>query len=269
MSILLYRLLTLLNDESYESTNFFISKIMLDNYNNLGFMNISELAKLCNVSISKISKFIRTIGFDDFKQFKSEATFKSNRQETSRFPHIIEYISEFGYIDYFSNIKNDIDNLNSYVDANELKRLAKAIHDSTDVAAFGLMHSEHAALQLQSKLAYYGKHIFTQVNDFKQDNYIRYASKDTLIIIFSDSGNYVNTHQISEGHLRKNELINSKSKIALITSNQNELEYPNVDFVIQYKYTSSIHSYSILYSLISDMIAFEYVKLLKAKKELE
>ncbi len=262
MSVLLYRLLTLLNDEEYGTTDHYITTVMINNFGILSTLQIKQLADLCNVSPSKISKFIRKIGFEDYNQFKLEASFKSKKQEQSRFPHIVDYIEENGYHDYFSRVIEDIKRLDCIINFGTLKELAKEIYEHSEVAVFGLMHSEHAALQLQTKLAYYGKYVFTQVNDFKQEQYIKNASKDTLIIIFSDSGNFINTYQISEGNMKKKTFLDTKAKIILITSNNSYFNPDQIHLIVNYQYTSNIHSYGVLYSMITDLIVYEYKKLL-------
>lgn len=73
----------------------------------------------------------------------------------------------------------------------KVKELARYLVSYKKVASFGLLFSELGAMDLQSKLAYNGKFIITNLNDVKQDDYINNAGEDALIIIYSNSGSYI------------------------------------------------------------------------------
>ena len=73
MYILYNRLITALNEKKPDSTEFYIAKMMIWNLWELPRMSISDVAKMCAVSKSTISKFVRDIGFEDYLDFKLEA----------------------------------------------------------------------------------------------------------------------------------------------------------------------------------------------------
>ena len=63
MGILYDRLLILLNESSSDSTFYHIALAMLQNMELLHSLAINEVADLCRVSKSTISKFIRALGY--------------------------------------------------------------------------------------------------------------------------------------------------------------------------------------------------------------
>ena len=65
-----YRLLNLRNNSGNNSTDSHIVEVMLENINELDRLSIETMAELCDVSKSKLSKFVKTIGFDDYKEFE-------------------------------------------------------------------------------------------------------------------------------------------------------------------------------------------------------
>ena len=79
MGTLLNRLLIILNDGKESSTYYHIANILLCNYDSIQKMTISEVADLCFVSKSTISKFTRYIGFDDFLELKAAASYRSDK----------------------------------------------------------------------------------------------------------------------------------------------------------------------------------------------
>ncbi len=66
MGPLIIRLLTVLNNETTSSTYYHIAQTLLNNYSIIDKSSISDIATLCTVSKSTISKFARSIGFEDY-----------------------------------------------------------------------------------------------------------------------------------------------------------------------------------------------------------
>ena len=80
MYILYNRLITALNEKKPDSTEFYIAKMMIWNLWELPRMSISDVAKMCAVSKSTISKFVRDIGFEDYLDFKAAINDLKNNQ---------------------------------------------------------------------------------------------------------------------------------------------------------------------------------------------
>lgn len=266
MSILLNRLLVILIEEDLYSTNYHIAMVMLENFNQITSMTIGQLAKLCNVSKSTISKFIRKIGFDDYGEFRDSIPNHGHSQYSYNF-NVMNYIESNSFDAYVDVINNDIRLLQATIQSINIDRLVKDIIRYKKVAAFGLLHSQTAAIDLQTKLAYNNKFIFTSMNDVKQNEYIANADEDTLIIIFSHSGNYMIKHQMVSGDIHKSAFDRTKAKIVVITSNHNLLGNTRADYYIEYPCSANISTHSVMYSMISDYIAMRYRSLINKSNE--
>ena len=96
---------------------------------------------------------------------------------------------------YVDAVLRDIRMTYELLDWEKLDRLAAEIYHYEKVAAFGCDFSETAALDLQTKLRDQRKFIVTNIDDQKQADYIRNADDKTLVIVFSDSGEYVQRPQ--------------------------------------------------------------------------
>lgn len=264
MGNLLNRLLIMLNDSDLNSTNYHIAMTLLMNFYSLHNMAIGEVASLCSVSKSTISKFIRILNFDDYADFKASALFRENRYgfNLNYNQNIIEYIEKNNYDNYIKCIQEDIATLNNPSLLSDIKTLAQDLVKYKKVASFGLLFSELGALDLQMKLAYNGKFIITNLDDVKQDTFIRKADSDTLIIIYSNSGFYLQKYQLSEFQEKK-DYSNIKAKIVLITENIEMKNHPSIDDSVIFHHNSTIQSHSILYPLINDRIISEYRQLIK------
>lgn len=262
MSALILRLLFLLNNSEAEATNHHIAQVLLEHFYELENLSISEVAKLAAVSKSTISKFTRSLGYADYAELRYEATFKENRYGFSLNynQNIAEWIEKYGMKSYLDNIQADIDLLQETLDIPRIQELAKALHHYPKVIAIGAVFSELGAMDLQMKLVYNGKFIYTQLSDVKQKNVLKTVDKDTLVIVYSNSGSFIEHEQMSEFHEKK-DFTKLIGKLVLITSNQAMENHPAVDLCVTYGHTSSVQSHSILYPLINDYIIQSYREL--------
>lgn len=262
MGILLNRLLIMLNDSDPKSTDYHIAFTLLMNFYSLCSMPIGEVAKLCSVSKSTISKFTRSIGFESYADFRAAAPFKENKYgfNLNYNQNIIEYVEKNGMDSYLDIIHKDIEECKKSLNIACINELAKDLTLYKKVACFGLLFSQIAAVDLQTKLAYNGKFILSNMNDIKQDEFIRNATEDTLLIIFSNSGGYIKKYQLSEFQEEKN-FSNTKAKVVLITSNAEMEKEADVDLCITFRHTSNVQTHSIIFPIISDMIALRYRQL--------
>ena len=263
MGTLLNRLLVILNDGKESSTYYHIANILLCNYDSIQNMTISEVADLCFVSKSTISKFTRHIGFDDFLELKAAASYRSNKYSNylNYNDNIIGFMETHTKEEYLDTIIHDLELIKSNVDMNKIEELAKDLIKYDKVAAFGLLYSESAAMDFQTKLAYNGKYIVSHMHDIKQDDFIKNAKEDTLIIIFTNSGDYIKKYQMMQGNINKNVFKQTKAKIVVITANKDMESHPYVDLCIDFQHTSEVQTHAILYQVITDFITFKYKKL--------
>ena len=74
------RLLYILNENLPGSTWYCIAMKMLQYYGDLDTISIEEMASLCTVSKSSISKFIRVLGYEDYRTFQKQAAINLNRK---------------------------------------------------------------------------------------------------------------------------------------------------------------------------------------------
>ncbi|ETA82349.1 MurR/RpiR family transcriptional regulator [Youngiibacter fragilis] len=263
MGELLNRLLIILNNGSENTTYHHIANIMLVNFNSLRNMTISDIADLCYVSKSTISKFARHIGFEDFSELKLASSYKSDKLSNNlNFnDNILSFLLESTEDEYIDRIIDDLMLMKKSLNFSKIDQLVDYIVKYDKVAAFGLLFSESAAMDFQMKLAYNEKYIITHINDVEQNEFIKNADKDTFIIIFTNSGNYIKKYQlITTGNIEKNVFKNTKAKIVVITSNSEMEKHPYVDLCITYRHASSIQTHPILFQLITDFIASRYRK---------
>lgn len=267
MGLLIIRLLNVLNNERMDSTFYHIAQILVDNYEIIAYKSISEMAILCNVSKSTMSKFSRKIGFDDYYDLKDYAPFIENRynNDLNYITNIIDVLENDGVDPYFDAVIRDIKSLKEAIDMNEIDKLAKKIVYAKRVATFGLLFSESAAIDFQYKLAYIGKLAYTFQDEDKQEEFIRNADKETLIVIFSNSGNFLKLQQMQLGNPRKKVFRETKAATVVITANSEISKLPYVNQTILVPHNTSIQTHTFLFQIIMDLIITRY-RFFKQKK---
>lgn len=260
MGMLYKRLLSVLNEKSSDSTAYHIAMVMLKIMEELSSLSINEIADRCSVSKSTISKFIRSIGYEEFSDFREAAIIEENKNHNMGIfgINVMNFIRTKGMDSYVLAVQRDIMETYQRMDWDSIDRLVKDIYLYKHVASFGLLFSETAAMDLQIKLAYCNKFIITSNNDLRQNEYIEKAGKDTLLIIFSDSGNYMDNYRTIEDFTNKTAMKKTKAKVVLITSNARMREDPRVAYIVHYQKTTALHTHRILYGFVTDLIAYQY-----------
>lgn len=263
MGILINRLLVLLNGTSTDATHYHIALILLQNLSRLKSCSINDVAELCNVSKSTISKFIREIGYQDYADFRYAIEFEDVRYRMpNTFVHdVIGYLQEHSIQEYAQLLAEDLTSNVESLDLDSLDRLAQDIRSSSTVEAFGLMFSETAAIDLQTKLGRIGRFIHTTQNDLKQFDSIRNADKDTLIIIFSESGGFMDRYEMIDRKTGKSVFYDTKGRVVMITANEKMARDPRVDYIIKMQHTDAVHTHRIVYPLLTDILTSRYYAL--------
>lgn len=260
MGMLFSRLLILLNEEERDSTYYHIALLMLEHIEELQKLSIGQLAALCDVSKSTISKFIRYIGYDDYSDFRYAAVFQDNkyRNDFNYTTNVMGYIRQHSLDSYILTVIQDISATYQSLDWDAIDRLVQDLVRYKHVGAFGLMFSETAAQDFQTKMCYLKKFIVTNINDVKQEHFIETAGEDTLIIVFSDSGEFLDKYVRIPDFANKTAFSRTKAKVVVITSNPQVQKDPRVAYCILYQKTRSMTTHRIVYGILTDIIAYKY-----------
>ncbi len=266
MYIVAYRLITLLNDSEYDSTDAHIASELLRMIKDIDKIPIDIVAKKCSVSKSTVSKFVKKLGFDDYKEFRENAQNEKKHSEYHKFEQKItsdEKLESAGVHQYLEVLKNDIDHLLDGISMIQIRKLAEAIHRFNKVAVFGSMYSQTAAMDLMYKIGAEGKYIKTNIDDRKQDCYIKNADEDTLIIIFSNSGQYIYENGLIPNDQSRSFVRNTKGKLAIITSNPEAAGDTSITYPVLYRFTSNVQNHEVIDRIIINLITDEYKKIAK------
>ena len=261
MGILYNRLMIVLNDADPDSADYHIALVMLQNLLQLASFSIGRMAELCAVSKSTVSKFVVRLGYESYKDFRDAAVFEVNKYgNTSNYvSNVLVRLTREPLEDYAKNVCSDLMLTARTLDWNAIDRLAHDLLEYKVVAAFGLMFSESAAQNLQTKLGYCGKFVITNLNDLKQDEFIRNAGPDTLIIVFSESGAYLDRYgTMIDDYEEKDTFSQTAARVVIVTANERALHDPRVAYGIRLRRTTGLHSHAYTYELVTDAIVHRY-----------
>ncbi len=169
-------LLSTMASEKNDSTNYLIASYLLAHKETAGDLKITELAERCHVGTGSVSRFVRDIGLSGYHELSVLL------KEDFQLPVMEEETPE--------RICDEILSASRALDQKKINELCRAIRENGSVAAFGLLKAQAPVIMLQADLLMQKKLIITKTAYADQLQYLRDASLDDLILIFSFSGAY-------------------------------------------------------------------------------
>ena len=122
---LLTSLLSILNTNDENDTDFIIARYLLENMETIKDTSIYTIADECFVSRSSIQRFVKNIGYDSFKQMKMYIDDILEHEKS-----FIMYTDHSNYRDYIGNsIKNVLDDVINASKTISFKKLVKISHN--------------------------------------------------------------------------------------------------------------------------------------------
>ncbi|GEM_PF-661346 len=265
MNAILYKLLFIINQEKEGSTFYSIALNLLNNLQNLETITIEHISEICNVSFASVSRFCREIGYEDFSDFKycikhdvdDEIYISRVSGKKIEYNMEIEEYKNFYLQQTTSNIKKILTN----IDLKAIDSIVQDLYKYKHVIAMGLLHSEYACMTLQAKMMKLNKIIITLIDSKDQYDYLHSANDDTLILIFSLTGNYP-LKILYEKDRNGNYMKDSSAKVILLTNNKNFPEMQLIDQIVYLGGTVSENNYKFLnnntLAIAVDVITYRY-----------
>ena len=223
MDRILHMLMLVMNEQNENDTFHSLARNMIENIDKLASLSITEMAELCYVSPSTLSRFCRKLGYKNFNSFKNDLD--------------VTYGFEIDYDNDYINLNlplekrlhsfqsftiDSLKNINSQLKTSSLQNLAKQIHNSNNVFFFGSVGYQFLALYLQERLGLFKKIIYVTLDHGNQKQQALTLTNQDLAVVVSPHGRS-NIQTIILPTLYKNK-VNS----ILITQN------PNANYIDKY-----------------------------------
>lgn len=262
MGSLADKLLCYVSTALEHDTNYEIASEMVRNYSKLKNMNLGEIAELCYVSKSAISRFCRFIGFSSFVEFQNvlKQEFSVSCEYSKSFQAILTNNSQSAYLSYCEDLNRNLCGTISDENVKTIARIARRIFDGGRMAYFSHQFLWDIGHHFQKKMMLMDHYIELYNNYEAQLDCARELKKGDFAIVCSIGGSYPSRYDNIW-----NVLTESGCTILVITQNMGSHYWNNADYILRCgdSNKNDIGKYSAL--LIIDMIIMEYMKTLQTK----
>lgn len=187
-----------LSTERQDSANAHIARYLLRHQSELGGLSVKRIAASCNVGVGSVSRFCRDVGFGSFDELRREFCSSARR---------FEGVGEGGSAReratrYCEAVSSALGRAAASVDYDALDRLVTDLASYARVSAYGMLKAQAAAVDLQTDLLMQGTYVETCVNHAEQLRRIAEARRDELVVVFSYTGSYFDSRDLTESMRR-------------------------------------------------------------------
>ncbi len=208
---LLTSLFAILNENEKEDSFFILAKYFLENYSQIGEMNIYDVADKCYVSRASVRRFCQYIGYENFKNLKGEVKDFDEQFE--------DYIRPYDVPDFRTQLKSQIDGVFDEVNENftesHVGEIIDIIRNSRQVVFLASDTMNARVKNFQKFILLYGKNVRLVSDSFMDEELLNSLTDKDIIIIVSASGIFANA--------AKNVVDSCDAKNILITASKNQI----------------------------------------------
>lgn len=204
---LLTSLLSHLNRNDENDTDFVIARYFLMHLRQLKDISIYRIAEDCYVSRSSVQRFIKNIGYDSYTQMKSSIDEIIQHEDGFK-----TYTDHTDYSNYISaSINSMVEDIKRSCQSSSFKKLLRIFEEATQIVILTAEDSSHACKLFQQQILTTGRliRIITSANE--NTDLLETLTEKDLLLVCSVTGNYALA--ISQ------QLKDIKTKKALITLN--------------------------------------------------
>ena len=230
-----------------------IAEFFLDEEQRVFLMNVADIAKAIDVSDTSVIRFIKSLGFENFTDFKNsgQENIKSRLDKTNDFIKNLDIIKENSieqlYIHKINEEVNKIFNSNSQ---KQIKKISNLIMKAKNKYIVGFKSTAGIANFFGVRLGFMLENVSTfNIDDSVVVNSIFNIKQEDILIIF-DYPMYSKAAVVLAKIAREN-----KAKILLFTDSDNAplAEYSDILYKVK------LNGISVFNSLISTQILIEYL----------
>lgn len=246
-------LLKLIKDLELTKKEKRVAEFFLDEDKRIYLMTVSQIAKEIGVSDTSVIRFIKSIGFENFTEFKNNGQKKlqTHLDKTKNFIKNIDIIKENSIEKiYIDKINEEVNKIFSKESMETVKCIADMIMKKEKKYVVGLKSTAGIANFFGVRLGFMLKDVFTfHIDDSVVVNTIFNIEENDVLIIFD----YPMYSRVTEvlAKIAKNK----NAKIILFTDSENAPLAKYTDILYKVK----LNGISVFNSLISTQILIEYI----------
>ena len=230
-----------------------IAEFFLDEEQRVFLMNVADIAKAIDVSDTSVIRFIKSLGFENFTDFKNsgQEDIKSRLDKTNDFIKNLDIIKENSIEQlYIHKINEEVNKIFNSSSQKQIKKISNLIMKAKNKYIVGFKSTAGIANFFGVRLGFMLENVSTfNIDDSVVVNSIFNIKQEDILIIF-DYPMYSKAAVVLAKIAREN-----KAKILLFTDSDNAplAEYSDILYKVK------LNGISVFNSLISTQILIEYL----------
>lgn len=256
-------LLSVLNRNNPEDTDFVLAKYLLDNIKRLPELSIYQIADDCFISRSSIQRFIKTIGFESFTAMKENVN-----QVALHSQSFIQYTDHADYTKHIHDQMIDmLKNINEMAEEQNLNDIARHIHDARNCMLLSAEDSSGALHTFQQSMIFSGKLIRVVTNAPGNPDTLKELTDQDMLITCSASGNYALAVNEEIQDVKAFKMLVTLNRTLIFETTYNSIFYLSKDVTPSSRSISAIRNiytqYGLMYFL--DLLYHTYFSLYQSE----
>ncbi|MCL4580628.1 transcriptional regulator [Fusobacterium nucleatum YWH7199] len=230
-----------------------IAEFFLDEEQRVFLMNVADIAKTIDISDTSVIRFIKSLGFENFTDFKNsgQEDIKSRLDKTNDFIKNLDIIKENSIEQlYIHKINEEVNKIFNSSSQKQIKKISNLIMKAKNKYIVGFKSTAGIANFFGVRLGFMLENVSTfNIDDSVVVNSIFNIKQEDILIIF-DYPMYSKAAVVLAKIVREN-----KAKILLFTDSDNAplAEYSDILYKVK------LNGISVFNSLISTQILIEYL----------
>ncbi len=199
-------LLSIVNYGDMHDKNYNMAKAILKYYHELPYMTIRDLARHSYGTTTAITRFLKTCGFESYKDLKQQIT--ESRSDRPTFNDVVTFADKSDlqpiFEMYTERVKENLDYSFSLLDYDQIDHICKHICLSPEIAIFGTPFATCIGLHFQKMMANQNKFVRIGVTDAKQDEIVKTIHRTSVVFIIDMKGAFfINQREVIDELVKK------------------------------------------------------------------
>lgn len=227
---ILTSLLSIMNQNDESNVDCVLAKFLLEHLDEIPRLSIYDLADACYVSRSSIHRFVRSCGYESFREFKKASSDADK--------HLRRFIQYTDFTDYPVHLKYQtmqmMDDVTRIADSEEMSRTIEAIHDSKEVVFLVADDSSSPIRVFQQQMTAVNKIVRVLTSSNTNLSMIDSLTDRDLLVVCSISGNFA--------IMINDDIRDLDTKKILLTTNRTTLfssSYDTIFYLSSYRFSAS------------------------------
>lgn len=200
-------LLSIVNYGDIRHPHYTIAKIILNHYQQIPQMTVKDIAKYTHSSSASITRFVKSAGFESFKDLKAQIgetlstqSFYGQQQSLAKKSDLQPIFQA-----YSERIKDNIDYTCERLDYDQIDRICAQMCQCREMAVFGYEYETILGLYFQHQMAKINKFVRIGLTQQKQEEIINTIQYGSVVFVLSLEGDYFEQYRETMEHLKARE----------------------------------------------------------------